>query len=213
MLEEKDLQAIAELIDEKIKLQTRIKALEDDMAILKPAVAYLSEQVAELKKALYQIEEKMLREQSKESAFSLDNIFMGCLNGQLHPTDAFHQMTKEKYGFTVEENAALFIVWMGNQYHKLKREAKLQMERVADHVLDFSIHSVEADAWDSLIMIIYRITDKKSKYEYFQKICCSNAVYLFEGPCYLYMERNGTYDGHSRGIEENVGGKGMESSL
>ena len=51
MLEEKDLQAIAELIDEKIKLQTRIKALEDDMAILKPAVAYLSEQVAELKKA------------------------------------------------------------------------------------------------------------------------------------------------------------------
>ncbi|MCU6746078.1 response regulator [Faecalicatena acetigenes] len=125
--------------------------------------------VAELKKALYQIEEKMLREQSKESAFSLDNIFMGCLNGQLHPTDAFHQMTKEKYGFTVEENAALFIVWMGNQYHKLKREAKLQMERVADHVLDFSIHSVEADAWDSLIMIIYRITDKKSKYEYFQK--------------------------------------------
>ena len=52
--------------------------------------------IAELKKALYQIEEKLSREQSKESAFSLDNIFMGCMNGQLHPDDGFHEMTKEK---------------------------------------------------------------------------------------------------------------------
>lgn len=138
--------------------------------------------IAELKKALYQIEEKLSREQSKESAFSLDNIFMGCMNGQLHPDDGFHEMTKEKYGFTVKDKAVLFIVWLGEQYRNRKEEARIQLEWVGEHALDFSVHIIEADAWESLIMILYRMTGVESKYEYFQKSVVPMLCTSLKGP-------------------------------
>ena len=39
--------------------------------------------IPELKRALFQIQESLEKEQSKERILTLDNIFMGCLTGQL----------------------------------------------------------------------------------------------------------------------------------
>lgn len=170
------LQMLEKLRREKIDCRVLVLTAYSDFNYAKQAIElgienYLLKpiKIAELRNALSLIEEKRSREQSKESAFSLDNIFMGCLNGQLHPDEKFHEMTKEKYGFTVEDKAQLFIVWMGDRYNDCKQEARAQLEKVGEHALDFSVHIIESDAWSLLIMVLYRITDGKSRFEYFQK--------------------------------------------
>lgn len=134
--------------------------------------------IRELKEALSQIEEKCAREQSKEAVFSLDNIFMGCLNGQLHPDEAFHEMTKKIYGFTVEDRTSMFILWLGESYEQYKAEAREKLEHIGEYGADFSAHVVEYDAWELLVLVLYKTEGEKSQYAYFQSsvvpMLCSN---------------------------------------
>ena len=42
----------------------------------------------------------------------------------------------EKYGFTVQEPAELFMVWLGKGYEQQKELAKELLEHVADHTVN-----------------------------------------------------------------------------
>ena len=103
-------------------------------------VSYLLKplKIGELKKALEQVEEKILKEKHREYGFSLENIFLGCINGQLEPDEYFNTQTYEKYGFTVEQPAELFLIWLGDGYEAQSAAAKKLLEHVADQRLAYA---------------------------------------------------------------------------
>lgn len=134
-------------------------------------VSYLLKplKIAELKKALEQVEEQILKERHKEYGFSLDNIFLGCINGQLEPDEFFNTQTYEKYGFTVEQPAELFLIWLGDGYEAQSAEAKKLLEHVAEHTVKFSANIREVRGWHMLLMILYRQHAGESQRAFFEK--------------------------------------------
>lgn len=134
--------------------------------------------IPELKKALKQTEEVLRREQNREYAFSLDNIFLGCINGQLEPDEYFHTQTYEKYGFTVQDPAELFLVWLGDGYKEQRALTKELLEHVAVHTVKYIAHIQEIHGWKEVLMILYREADGESQYEYYRSsvvpMLCSN---------------------------------------
>ena len=71
-----------------------------------------------------------------KSTFTIENIFLGCLNGQLHPDETFHEMTMENYGFTVNDKGAVFTVSLGDKYEAEKTEARRLVENAAESTKD-----------------------------------------------------------------------------
>ena len=134
--------------------------------------------IPELKRALRQIEEMLNKEKSQDKVFTASSIFIGCLNGQLTPDRQFHNMTREKYGFSVEDPAEVFVLWLGDGYEEQKRAAKDMLEDVGAHTVKFDSSVIEADGWQMLLMILYRLPAECSLYEYFQNsvvpMLCSN---------------------------------------
>lgn len=134
--------------------------------------------IRELKRALQQIEDTLEKEQSQEKAFTVEGIFLACLNGQIQPDKQFHNMTKERHGFTIEGPAEVFVLWLGDGYEEQKKLAKELMEKVGDHTVKFASSVMEADSWRMLIMILYRFPVESSQYQYFQNsvvpMLCSN---------------------------------------
>ena len=64
--------------------------------------------IPELKQVLQKTADEIRRVESQEKILSMDNIFLGCLNGQLEVDTELNRMTKERYGFTVEEPVEMF---------------------------------------------------------------------------------------------------------
>lgn len=81
--------------------------------------------IPELKRALGQIEEELDKEKSQDKVFTVQGIFIGCLNGQLAPDKQFHNMTMEKYGFSVEDPAEVFALWLGDGYEEQKKRQRI----------------------------------------------------------------------------------------
>ena len=81
--------------------------------------------IPELKRALGQIEEELDKEKSQDKVFTVQGIFIGCLNGQLAPDRQFHNMTMEKYGFSVENPAEVFVLWLGDGYEEQKKRQRI----------------------------------------------------------------------------------------
>ena len=109
----------------------------------------------QLKKALLQAREKIIERQALGRAFTVENIFTGCLNGQISPDRKFHQMTGEKFGFTLEDPGALFIVWMGNGYTE-QREMVCGILEKAGEGKDFSVCAVPVDTCHQVAAVVYR---------------------------------------------------------
>ena len=57
----------------------------------------------ELRQAVRRADEKLKKEHMTEAVLSIENIFMSCLNGQISPDPFFDRMTKQRFGFTIEE--------------------------------------------------------------------------------------------------------------
>lgn len=124
--------------------------------------------IPELKKALKQVEDSLTKEQSREKAFSIEGIFLSCLNGQIKPDEQFHNMTRERFGFSLEEPAEVFAIWLGESYEEQKKAVRELLEDVGAHTVKFASHVIEADAWKMLLMILYRLPEGASQYTYFQ---------------------------------------------
>ena len=110
---------------------------------------------AQLRTAILRIRDKVREEQTLGKAFSLENIFTGCLNGQLAPDRQFHQMTREKFGFTLEDPGALFVVWLGSGYTE-QREQVCSMLEKAGAGQGFSVCPVPVDTWHLVAAAVYR---------------------------------------------------------
>lgn len=143
-----------------------------DSYLLKPV------KPAQFRKAVAQIAGKLAEERGMKSTFTIENIFLGCLNGQLHPDETFHEMTMENYGFTVNDKGAVFTVSLGDKYEAEKTEARRLVENAAEAAGSFSAYVIEADVWEALIVLVYRFTDGEPKDTYFRKtivpLLCSN---------------------------------------
>ena len=86
---------------------------------------------AQLKKAVLSVKEKVENERVMAAAFTVENIFRGCLNGQIHPDSNFHAMTLEKYGFTLDEPVSACTVWLGSNYTEQRKEVRHLLENAA----------------------------------------------------------------------------------
>lgn len=143
--------------------------------------------IPELKRALKQIEESLEKEESQAKMFSVPGIFLGCLNGQLTPDKQFHKMTMDKYGFTVEDPAEVFVLWLGSGYEEQKKEARDFLENVDEHTVKFSSCIMEADGWEMIIMVLYRAAS--SQYDYFRKAVVPMLCQSLKSPVIFVWKR------------------------
>lgn len=109
----------------------------------------------QLKNAVLQVIEKLESRRTLERTFTLENIFAGCLNGQMRADRNFHQMTREKFGFTLEDPGALFTVWIGNGYAE-QRELVCSLLEKAGAGQGFSVCPISIDVWHLVAAVIYR---------------------------------------------------------
>ena len=71
----------------------------------------------QIAKALQMIEDKLAGELVIETALSVENIFMACLNGQIHRDEIVDGITHEKYGFTLADRRKPCLWYgLGNGY-------------------------------------------------------------------------------------------------
>lgn len=124
--------------------------------------------LADLRNALQQVEEMCRKEQQAEKVFSLNNIFLGVMNRQISPDADFHAMMKEKYGFTIDEPAQIFMLWLGKTYEERKAQARRLLESVAAHTVRFEAYIQELEHWNMILMIIFRQQEPESMLKYFQ---------------------------------------------
>lgn len=124
--------------------------------------------IPELKRALQQIEENLEKERRQEQTFTAEGIFLACLNGQIQPDEQFDKMTKERHGFTVEEPAEVFGLWLGDGYERQKKVARELLQDIENHAVKFASCVIEADTWNMLIMVLYRLSQGESQHEYFR---------------------------------------------
>lgn len=83
----------------------------------------------ELKRALMQICEKMRNEYWLNASFTVENLLIGCMNGQYQPENKLNEITVRNYGFTVEDSCGMFILWFGEDFEKNKAEAVHLLKR------------------------------------------------------------------------------------
>lgn len=142
----------------------------------------------ELKRALRQVEEAITEELSTEQIFSLENIFLSCIHGQMRENEQLSQKMKQKYGVSLEDPVEVFAVWLGSGYKEQKKSAKYLMESVGAHTIRFSSRVLESDSWMLLTMVIYKKQDDNSLYEYFQKSVIPMMQSHLDGPVvYLWQ--------------------------
>lgn len=110
---------------------------------------------SQLKQAILRVKSRLEERRTLEKTFTLENIFTGCLNGQMKPDQDFHQMTREKFGFTLKEPGALFAVWIGNGYTE-QRELVTGLLEKAGAGKGFSVCPVPVDIWHLVAAVVYR---------------------------------------------------------
>lgn len=148
----------AEKIDARVIILTSDTDFEDirqavsqgiDNYMLKPV------KTSQLKGAVLQAADKLKERRTLEKMFTLGNIFTACLNGQLQPDQDFHQMTREKFGFTLKDPGALFVVWIRNGYAEQKEQVRGILERAGEGK-GFAVCPVCIDIWQLVAAVVYR---------------------------------------------------------
>lgn len=64
------------------------------------------------------------KKKTEDQIFSPETVLAGCISGLLHPNMELNRMTQTKFGFTLENPADVFVIWMGSQYEKQKEKVK-----------------------------------------------------------------------------------------
>lgn len=108
----------------------------------------------QIAKALQMIEDKLAGELVIETALSVENIFMACLNGQIHRDEIVDGITHEKYGFTLADRGNLFVVWLGNGYMEQREMTQKILEKLGQNQ-EFSVCVLPIDEWHLFTVIIY----------------------------------------------------------
>lgn len=170
------LELLEKIRGERIDVKTVLLAEKEDFGQAKRAIGlgvdgYLVKPVTEeeLQKALERAGEKLKKEHMAEAVLSMENIIMACLNGQISAGHEFNVMTKQRFGFTVEDPGAVFAVWLGDGFEGQKQQAGSVIEG-AEALRDGRATRVfEARAWDLLFIVLYQMENEEREYIYFQK--------------------------------------------
>lgn len=124
----------------------------------------------ELKVALRQAEEAIEKEHNRGNAFSIDTIFLGCLNGQLRADPSFDAMTQEWYGFTVQEPVEVFMVWLGDSYEAQKKRTRELIEHAAEQSVKSCAYIKENDSWRAVLLILYRLQPGQTRFPRYRDV-------------------------------------------
>lgn len=134
-----------------------------DNYLLKPI------KISELKRALQKTANEIRKVESQEKVLSLENIFMGCLTGQLEENPEMSHMMKLRYGFTMEEPVELFAVWLGDSYERQADQAAEILRRRAENAVGYRVFLQKNENNRMILMILYCLEEGKSFYQRYQK--------------------------------------------
>ena len=132
----------------------------------------------QLKKALMQIREKMRNEYWLNASFTVENLLIGCMNGQYQPENKLNEITVRTYGFTVEDPCGMFILWLGEDFEKNKAEAVHLLKRSLQKENKFRVCILPLEVWQEIFVIVYQTAEFEMAEKYFQEnivpMLCSN---------------------------------------
>lgn len=134
-----------------------------DNYLLKPI------KISELKRALQKTANEIRKVESQEKVLSLENIFMGCLTGQLEENPEMSHMMKLRYGFTMEEPVELFAVWLGDSYERQADRTAEILRRRAENAVGYRVFLQKNENNRMILMILYCLEEGKSFYQRYQK--------------------------------------------
>ena len=134
----------------------------------------------QIAKALKMIEDKLAGELVIETALSVENIFMACLNGQIHRDEIVDGITHEKYGFTLADRGNLFVVWLGNGYMEQREMTQKILEKLGQNQ-EFSVCVLPIDEWHLFTVIIYGPEKKTIRYPFFKNEVVSRLSGMIRG--------------------------------
>lgn len=137
--------------------------LKADSYLLKPI------KIPELKNALKQVEETISEDQDAEQIFSVKNIMLACMHGQVRQNSQLNKIMQQKYGISLEDSVELFGVWLGDGYRQQKSLAGQLLKAVGEHTIRYKSCILESDSWQLLTMVIYQAKDGESQKERFEK--------------------------------------------
>lgn len=163
---------------EQIRFRVLIITAEQDFNKIRQAIGlgiddYLLKPVkkAQFQRALLNIEEKLISDQVMRGALSPESVFSGCMNGRVHSDEQINRITLERYGFTLNDEGAVFIAWLGNGYTENRERVRniLQDEGAA---VSRELCVLSIDVWRLVVGIVYgkhSAESEKDSYGLFSK--------------------------------------------
>ncbi len=146
--------------------------------------------IPELKQVLQKIANEIQKVESQEKVLSMDNIFLGCLNGQVEGSRELNHMTKERYGFAVEDPAEVFMVWLGESYERQADQTAEILEHLAVNAVGYQTFLQKNENNRMILMILYRLEEGKSFYERYQRNVVQVLERVLEKPVIYVWQRS-----------------------
>lgn len=125
--------------------------------------------IPELKKALHQVEESLLREVRQEDIYTLKYIFHGSLSGHLEMDEQLRRIVWEKYGFRPEDQMGIFLIWLGDKYMEYRDALARLLENLDVNSSDFHSYLIEIEEHQMFAVIIYHMEENKDTRIYLRK--------------------------------------------
>lgn len=156
------LSMIEKLRGEGIAFGTVLLTGQEDFKWAKKAVdtgvdAYLVKPVkkTELCRALGRAADRLEYERACGDAFSLECIFAGCLSGQLCGSGRLERITRARYGFSLSDAGAVFVVWIGTRYEQQCGMVRNFIDKAARE-RDISVCVTFMESWQLAVAVVYR---------------------------------------------------------
>lgn len=160
--EKNDIKVLILTADTDFERARQAISLGIDNYLLKPVKA------DQLKRAVDQIAEKIKGERTLLRTFTVENIFMGCLNGQLGSDHNLAQIIRERYGFTFDDPGGVFTLWLDQDYTACKEDAQRLLKKTCQEK-GYAVGVLEVGMWRMLAAVIYKVKAGKPEYHFFQE--------------------------------------------
>lgn len=125
-----------------------------DNYLLKPI------KIPELKRALTQVEEAILKTLNPAGVYTRSYIFRGALTGNLTVDEALEHTAVSQYGLHADDPIGLFIVWLGDFYSVCQPAAFMILDGLGEADGAFHSYLVEMEEQQALVLCIYGMKDE-----------------------------------------------------
>ncbi|PNV59396.1 DNA-binding response regulator [Clostridium sp. chh4-2] len=125
--------------------------------------------IAELKKALHQVEESLDKERFQEQIYSLEYVFKSSLTGALAEDDILEEILKDKYGFNAADPVEMLLVWLDGIYEESCQAAVHLLENVGSNTQKFDSVVMTLEDKKAVAVIIYKKRTDDGLENYFRQ--------------------------------------------